>query len=107
MQALAGMAVSAFHAALSEMDITDKVFILTHVFIADTAAMTRGAGAGHGRCLLEDMTIQQTTAHIIRLGDMALAAGCMAGTAMVIEHLSQRFFVIRHLGSDIKGFPIA
>jgi hypothetical protein len=51
------------------------IHVLAKVFIAHPAAMASCASFGGRWGLLKQVTIQQTSAHAVRLADMAVAAG--------------------------------
>jgi hypothetical protein len=80
------MAGNTIHTPLAEVNITRNTFVFAHVFIANTGTMASCTGAGHRRCLNICMTIQQSTTYTIRLGNMAITTGCVAGLTMISEH---------------------
>jgi len=69
------------------MEIGHQAFILTHVFVTDTAAVAGSAGSGHGRVAGEEMTREQTPTNTGRLADMAITTTGMAAGTMVAKHL--------------------
>ena len=102
---VAGVAVNAGHAPLAKMNIRAYVFMLAQVFIANAAAVAGGAVAGHGRCLVEVVPVNEAAADEVGLADVAFAAGSVAIVAMVAKHFADNFVVFWH-GTLVKDGPI-
>ena len=51
------MAIGAFHASLAEVDISFDIFVLTHILVADAAAMAGGTVSSEGGRGVEIMPI--------------------------------------------------
>ncbi len=88
------------------MHVTGQFLVLAKVFIAHPAAMAGSAGARHGWGLHKQVTIQQTSAHAVRLADMAVAAGGVAGSAVVAKHGFQSWMILRH-AAGIQNRPVS
>jgi hypothetical protein len=87
------------------MHISRKTFILTKVFISYTTAMTGRAVTGHGRSLLYNMSLNETTAYRVRLANMTVTTGSMAACTMVTKHGLQGSMIFGHR-SHIYCCPI-
>ena len=95
MQIISGVAIHTIHPALAEVDIPIQAFMLAQIFRSNPAAMAGGAVPRHGWGLLDNMTVNETAANRVRLADMTVPTGGMAGRAVVPEHLFQLWMIFR------------
>ncbi len=102
------MTLDTVHARFAEMHIAGDALILAEEFVTHTAAVTCGTGAGHRRGLFKDMSGEQSTAYVLRLADVALATGGVAGGTVIAKHLFDGWVVFGDFArAGIERCPIA
>ena len=86
MHLLACVAIHAFHAALTEVHICQKIIMFAQVFVTYPATMTGGTVARHRRLPVKGMAADETPTHRGWLGDMAITTASVASITMVSKH---------------------
>src|SRR5690606_15272656 len=81
----------AAHAPLAEVHVGHEALVLAQELVAHAAAVAGGAVARHRGGAVEVVPVDEAAADALRLADVALAAGGVAASAMVVERFAQRF----------------
>lgn len=96
MQFCGFMAIHAVHARFAEVNIPLDTLVLTHIFVAHSAAMASRTRARHGWGALEQVTVEQATAGRDGRADMAIATSCMTARAVIVESSMESLMVLGH-----------